>query len=74
MMVAMMMVMITVCCKSGAGAEYDHGEQQSLFHVFILATAQAVSGNFWVTPAHQDKPSVPRLRRTPKKKISVISR
>ena len=73
-MVVAMMVMMTMCRKSGARTKYDHGEKQSLFHVLILATAHAVSGNFWVTPAHQDKPSVPRLCRTPKKKISVISR
>jgi hypothetical protein len=68
------MVMVTMCRKSRARAEDNHGEQQSFFHGFILATAHNVSGNFWVTPAHQDKPSVPRLCRTPKKKISVVSR
>jgi hypothetical protein len=78
MMVAMM-VMMTVCCKSGARTKDNHGEQQSFFHIFILAIAHAVSDNFWVTPAYQEKSSigpvtVPRLCRVRKKKIRVISR
>jgi hypothetical protein len=36
-MVVAMMVMMTMCCKSGARTENNHGEQQSLFHVLILA-------------------------------------
>jgi hypothetical protein len=78
-MVVAMMVMMTMCRESGACTKNNHSEQQSFFHALILATAGAVSGNFRVTPANQDKSSilrtaVPRLCRTPKKKISVISR
>ena len=78
-MVVAMMVVVTMCRKRGARAENNHGEQQSFFHGPILATAGAVSSNFRVTPTHQDKLSipaaaVPRLCRTPKKKISVINR
>ena len=52
---------------------------KAFFMAPILATGGAVSSIFWVTPTHQDKSSiapaaVPRLCRTPKKKITVINR
>ncbi len=37
MVVAMMVVMMTMRCKSGARAKDNHGEQQSRFHLLILA-------------------------------------
>jgi hypothetical protein len=39
----MVMVMMTMCRKSGAGTEDNHGEQNSFFHGPILATAGAVT-------------------------------
>ena len=38
------MVMVTMCCESGASTKDNHGEQQSFFHEFILATAHDVFG------------------------------
>ncbi len=42
-MVVAMMVMMTMCRKSGARTQDNHSEQQNLFHASILATAAAVS-------------------------------
>jgi hypothetical protein len=60
-MVVAMMVMMTMCRKSGARTEDNHGEQQSFFHSFILATAGSVSRNFRGTPAYQGKSSTPPI-------------
>jgi hypothetical protein len=46
-----MVVVVTVLRKSGRREEHDHGEQQSLFHVQIIATKAPCQGqarvNFW---------------------------
>jgi hypothetical protein len=43
-MVVPVMVMVTMCRKSGARAKDNHGEQQSFFHAPILAIAGARFG------------------------------
>jgi hypothetical protein len=50
--VVMVVVMVTVLRKSGRRKEHDHGKQQSLFHVQMIATKATTSrllrANFWV--------------------------
>jgi hypothetical protein len=46
------MVVMTGLRKSGRRKEHDHGKQQSLFHVQMIATKPTASrllgANFWV--------------------------